>query len=134
MLDTNICSYIMREHSVSVIEHLEAAVKLRFRIVISAITYAEMRYGAASPKAPKKITDMVTSFISRLDAILPWDAAAIDRSVEIRKKLASCGTPIGENDAAIAGHALSSGCILVTHNTREFSRVNGLAIVDWQDG
>ena len=131
MLDTNICSFIMREHPAAVIEQLELAVKDRSRIVVSAITYAEMRYGASSPKAPKKIEGLVNSFIRRLDAVLPWDAEAIDRTVEIRKELARRGTPIGENDAAIAGHALSSDSILVTNNTREFSRVDGLRLVDW---
>jgi len=132
MLDTNICSFIMREHPIHVIQHLEAAVKSRSRIVVSAITYAEMRYGAINPKAPKRVEGMVSSFIKRLDAVLPWGAEAIDRCVAIRKELARRGTPIGENDAAIAGHALSSDCILVTNNTREFARVDGLEIVDWR--
>ena len=131
MLDTNICSFIMREHSAPIIERLEMAVQARSRIVISAITYAEMRYGSASPKAPKKIEGMVAGFVQRLDAVLPWDAEAVDKSVQIRKELARRGTPIGENDAAIAGHALAANCILVTNNTREFARVNGLEIVDW---
>jgi tRNA(fMet)-specific endonuclease VapC len=131
MLDTNICSFIMREHSLMVIEHLEMAVKARAMIVVSAITYAEMRYGAIGSKAPKKLEGMVDSFIGRLDAVLPWDSEAIDRTVEIRKDLVRRGTPIGQNDAAIAGHALSSNAILVTNNTREFVRVDGLQIVDW---
>ncbi|MDR2819578.1 MAG: type II toxin-antitoxin system VapC family toxin [Desulfovibrio sp.] len=131
MLDTNICSFIMREHPSAVIEYLEIAVKEKSKIVVSAITYTEMRYGAIGPKAPKKIEGMVSSFIRRLDAVLPWDSDAIDRTVELRKELARRGTPIGQNDAAIAGHALSSNSILVTNNTREFSRVDGLQIVDW---
>ena len=114
-----------------VIEHLEMAVKDRSRIVVSAVTYAEMRYGAIASKAPKKIEGLVNSFIRRLDAVLPWDVEAIDRTVEIRKELARRGTPIGGNDAAIAGHALSSNSILVTNNTREFARVDGLQIADW---
>jgi tRNA(fMet)-specific endonuclease VapC len=131
MLDTNICSFIMREHSLTVIEYLENAVKSRSKIVISAITYAEMRYGAIGSKAPKKIEAIVINFIKRLDAVLPWDSEAIDKTVEIRKELARLGTPIGRNDAAIAGHALSSNSILVTNNTREFARVHGLQIEDW---
>jgi tRNA(fMet)-specific endonuclease VapC len=134
MLDTNICSFIMREHPVTVIEHLEVALKARARIVVSAITYAEMRYGAIDSKAPKKIEGMVDSFTRRLDTVLPWDSEAIDRTVKIRKELARRGMSIGENDAAIAGHALSSNSILVTNNTREFSRVDDLQIVDWLDG
>jgi tRNA(fMet)-specific endonuclease VapC len=133
MLDTNICSFIMREHSLAVIENLESAVKEKSRIVVSAITYAEMRYGATSSKTPKKTDGIVTSFVRRLDAVLAWDSEAIDRTVEIRRELARRGTPIGENDAAIAGHALSSNSILVTNNTREFSRVDGLQIVDWSE-
>jgi tRNA(fMet)-specific endonuclease VapC len=74
---------------------------------------------------------MVNSFIKRLDAVLPWDRDAIDRTVEIRRELARRGMPIGQNDAAIAGHALSANSILVTNNTREFSRVDCLQIVDW---
>jgi tRNA(fMet)-specific endonuclease VapC len=131
MLDTNICSFIMREHSLTVIEHLEVAVQNRSRIVVSAITYAEMRYGAISSKSPAKIGGMVDSFVKRLDSVLPWDVEAIDRTVEIRRTLTRLGIPIGENDAAIAGHAISANAILVTNNTREFSRVDGLRIVDW---
>ncbi len=133
MLDTNICSFIMREHPVAVIQRLEAAVKSRSRIVVSAITYAEMRYGATHPKASSKIEGMVSGFVKRLDAVLPWDAEAIDCCVEIKRALFRRGTPIGENDAAIAGHAVASNCILVTNNTREFARVEGLEIVDWRD-
>jgi tRNA(fMet)-specific endonuclease VapC len=74
---------------------------------------------------------MVDAFIQRLDAILSWDAAAVDQTTQIRTALARLGTPIGNNDAAIAGHALAAGCVLVTNNTREFARVPGLVLEDW---
>ncbi len=51
MLDTNICSFIMREQPAAVIKRLEQAVLRNHRIVVSAITYAEMRFGATGPKA-----------------------------------------------------------------------------------
>lgn len=51
MLDTNICSFIMREHPETVIRLLEQAVLRRHRVVVSAITYAEMRFGAIGKKA-----------------------------------------------------------------------------------
>jgi tRNA(fMet)-specific endonuclease VapC len=131
MLDTNICSFIIREKPETVIDRLEQAVEKRARIVISAITYAEMRFGATLPKAPKKVEGMVNDFVARLHDVLPWDAEAIDRTVAIRRELARRGTPIGENDANIAGHALAVKAILVTNNLREFSRVQGLAVEDW---
>jgi tRNA(fMet)-specific endonuclease VapC len=121
-----------RAHRVAVVERLEAAVKARSRIVVSAITYAEMRYGAANPKAPKKIAGMVEAFVKRLDSVLPWDVHAIEECVKIRQTLFRAGTPIGGNDAAIAGHAIAAHCVLVTHNAREFSRVAGLQMVDWR--
>src|SRR5258708_4087593 len=105
MLDTNICSFIMRELPASVLDRLEQAVSAQGRIVVSAITYAEMRFGAIGPKAKPRHVDMVQAFIQRLDGILAWDAAAVDETTRIRAALASAGTPIGNNDAAIAGHA-----------------------------
>lgn len=131
MLDTDICSFIMRERPELVLKRLEDAVTGQHRIVVSAITYSEMRFGAASPKASPRVAGMVDAFVQRLDAILPWDAAAVDETARLRVCLAAQGTPIGNNDAAIAGHALATGCVLITNNTREFVRVPHLLIEDW---
>jgi len=73
----------------------------------------------------------VDAFVQRLDAILPWDAAAVDEAAQIRRYLAEKGTPISHNDAAIAGHALSQGCTLITHNRCESQRVPRLISEDW---
>ncbi|MBJ5061029.1 type II toxin-antitoxin system VapC family toxin, partial [Salmonella enterica subsp. enterica serovar Derby] len=126
MLDTCICSFIMREQPEAVLKRLEQAVLRRHRIVVSAITYAEMRFGCTGKKASPRHAQLVDAFCSRLDAVLAWDRAAVDATTEIRAVLAAAGTPIGSNDAAIAGHAIASGAILVTNNVREFERVPGL--------
>lgn len=131
MLDTCICAFIMRERPVSVLERLTRIVSQRERIVVSAITYAEMRYGAIGKKASPRHTHMVDEFVTRLDAILPWDLAAVDAAAAIKAHLSATGSPIGANDTAIAGHAIAAQCILVTHNTREFSRVPDLIWEDW---
>jgi tRNA(fMet)-specific endonuclease VapC len=131
MLDTNICSFIMREQPEAVIKRLEQAVLRNRRIVVSAITYAEMRFGAIGKKASPRHAQLVDAFCARLDAILPWDRAAVDASTEIKAALATAGTPIGPNDTAIAGHAIAAGTILVTNNTREFERVADLVLEDW---
>lgn len=120
MLDTYICSFIMREQSEAVLKRLEQTVLRRHRIVVSAITYAEMRFGWTGKKASPSHAQLVDAFCSRLDA-----------TTEIRAVLAAAGTPIGSNDAAIAGHAIASGAILVTNNVREFERVPGLQYEDW---
>ena len=61
----------------------------------------------------------------------PFDAAAASHSGQIRASLHRAGQPIGSYDLMIAGHARSLGLVLVTHNTREFSRVPGLLVEDW---
>ena len=131
MLDTNICSFIMRERPAAVLSRLQACVNAQHRIVVSAITYAEMRFGAIGRKASPKHIELVTAFVARLDGVLPWDRAAVDATASIRADLAARGTPIGANDASIAGHAIAVGAVLVTNNSREFGRVAGLSLEDW---
>ncbi|ELD2083796.1 PIN domain-containing protein [Enterobacter hormaechei] len=131
MLDTNICSFIMRQQPASLLSLLEKAVLQRHRIVVSAVTYAEMRFGAVGKKASPRHAQLVDAFCARLDDVLAWDRAAVDATTEIKAVLAAAGTPIGPNDTAIAGHAIAAGAILVTNNTREFARVPGLILEDW---
>ena len=131
MLDTCICSFIMRERPECVLERLAAEVARSNRIVISAITYSEMRYGQIGKKASPKHKTLVDEFLRRLDEVLPWGLAAVDATVEVKRSLTEAGLIIGQNDTAIAGHAIAAGCTLVTNNVREFSRVPGLSYEDW---
>lgn len=131
MLGTNICSFIMREQPEAVLKRLEQAVLRGHRIVVSAITYSEMRLGATGPKASPRHVQLVDAFCTRLDAILPWDRAAVDATIEINVALRLAGMPIGPNDTAIAGHAITAGAVLVTDNVRAFERVSGLLQEDW---
>ncbi len=110
---------------------LEQAVMRRHRIVVSAITYAEMRFGALGKKASPRHAQLVEAFCTRLDAILAWDRYAVDATTEIKRALTAFGKPIGPNDTAIAGHAIAADAILVTINVKEFERVPGLVFEDW---
>lgn len=64
--------------------------------------------------------------------VLDFDTDDARQAGEIRAALADAGTPIGPYDALIAGQALARGLVLVTHNTREFRRVPGLEVEDWE--
>jgi tRNA(fMet)-specific endonuclease VapC len=83
------------------------------------------------PEGLPRHVELVDAFCARLDAILPWDRAAVDATTEIKVALRMAGTPIGPNDTAIAGHAIAAGAVLVTNNTREFERYRVLC---WKTG
>jgi len=121
----------MREAPLSVLKKLQSVVSKQHRVVISAITYQEMQYGLLGKNASPKLAVMVTEFLKRVDEIFPGDKKAVDATTEVKKQLMAKGTPIGNNDTAIAGHAIATGCVLVTNNTREFSRIDGLDLEDW---
>jgi tRNA(fMet)-specific endonuclease VapC len=69
--------------------------------------------------------------VTRLVRILPFDTKAAGTSAKIRAALEKSGMPIGPLDNLIAGTAMANGGILVTHNTEEFRRIEGLTTVDW---
>jgi len=129
LLDTNICSFAMRLQP-KLMEHIET-VASSSKLGISAIVYSELADGILGPKASPKHAALFADFLDCLDVVLPWDQTAADKTARIRQALRQSGTPIGLNDSAIAGHAVAAGAVLVTNNTREFSRVEGLKLEDW---
>jgi len=133
MLDTNICSFIIRKRPASLLDKLQAVTGDGHQVVVSAITYAELRFGAINKKASPKMPGIVTEFIDRLDAVLGWDRAAVEQSTKVKLTLERKGTPIGHNDILIAGHALTTRSVLVTDNIKEFSRIPDLKVENWID-
>lgn len=127
MLDTNICSYLLRERSAHMLQ--------RFRdfpidhIAISAVVAAELRFGVAKRRA-STLERTLEHFLAGLRT-LPWPVAAAAHYAELRADLELRGTPIGGMDLLIAAHALAEDAILVTNNTREFERVRGLRLENW---
>ena len=63
--------------------------------------------------------------------VLPFGPHEARTAAKIRATLEAAGTPIGPMDTLIAGAALAHGATLVSHNVREFSRVEGLRVEDW---
>ena len=128
LLDTNICIYVIKRKPAHVLE--------RFRVAeigsvgISAITFSEMMFGAAKSRWPEQNRAALVQFAAPLE-ILSYDDAAAQHYGELRATLERQGTPIGSMDMLIAAHALSLGCVLVTNNEREFSRVPRLRIENW---
>ncbi len=127
MLDTDICIYLINERDEGLRERFEANAS---GICISAITHAELRFGAAHSAHVQENARELEAFCLDLD-ILPFDAAAGVHYGEIRQTLVRRGRPIGANDLLIAAHARSTGATLVTNNEGEFGRVPGLRTENW---
>ncbi|MEI6415406.1 MAG: type II toxin-antitoxin system VapC family toxin [Pseudomonadota bacterium] len=100
------------------------------RICLCAPVKAELWYGACKSQ---RIAENQASLIRLFDDFpsLPFDDEAALRLGDIRAQLARRGTPIGPYDLQIAAIAVAHGLTVVTHNTREFSRVPGLMLEDW---
>ena len=130
MLDTDICIYLINERDETLRKRFEANAS---GICISAITHAELQFGAAHAGRVEENTREIEAFCLDLD-ILPFDAATGVHYGEIRQALVSRGRPIGANDLLIAAHARSAGATLVTNNEGEFGRGPGLRVENWLEG
>jgi len=128
LLDTNICIYIIKKKPESVIKRFE---KLKSgSVAISTITLSELYYGVSKSSKPDENMIALQEFISPLEVL---DYTSVDALVygKIRNSLEKKGPPIGAMDLLIASIAKSQDLILVTNNTKEFSRITDLKIENW---
>ena len=130
MLDTDICSYIIRERPIEVLEHFET-LKMD-HLCISVVTYAELIYGVEHSSSKKINESIVEQFIKHL-SIIDWDKKAAEHYGNIRELLQVKGNVIGAMDMMIAAHARSQKMVLVTNNERHFKRVPKLKVENWTE-
>lgn len=129
LLDTNIVSYYLRRSSQVLEDRVNKALRQQ-SCAISVLTRAELRYGQMNMASDDRRRALVEAFLQLLPS-LAWSSHAADRYGEIKAALRRAGRPVGELDTQIASHALADGLVLVTHNTRHFKDVQGLALEDW---
>ena len=128
MLDTNICIFIIKQKPENVLKRfLQLEVG---DICISSITYAELVHGVEKSQAREKTRLALTIFLSEIQ-IMPFDDLAAQVYGKVKTDLQKKGTMIGPFDTLIAAHAKSLDLVLITNNTREFARVEGLELEDW---
>ncbi len=129
LLDTNACIRYITGRSVPLRDKLVATSAAE--IAVCSIVKAEMFYGSMKSQNPQKSLKEQNEFLEQFQS-LPFDDEAALIFGEIRADLAKKGTPIGGYDLQIAAIALANNLTLVTHNTREFSRIGNLKIEDWE--
>ncbi|MBI9096675.1 MAG: type II toxin-antitoxin system VapC family toxin [Sphaerochaeta sp.] len=128
LLDTNICIYIINKHPIHVVERIK---KLQpHEIKISAISIAELEYGASKSKKRKMNRNALLHFASAFDIVAFNDGDAEIFGL-IRASLEKKGTIIGPYDLQIASQAISRNLTLVTNNIKEFERVENLKLENW---
>ena len=129
LLDTNACVAYLRRADSPVRQRL--AQHAAADIVVCSVVYAELRYGVLRNSDPRRADAQLTSFLANFIS-LPLDDQAAGIAAGIRADLAAKGTPVSPHDLLIAAIALANDLTLVTHNTREFGRVAGLKLEDWE--
>lgn len=129
LLDTNACIVYLNKPQSGI------AAKLRQQrlqdVFVCSVVKAELYFGAMQSQWPEKTLRMQQQFLA-LFSSLPFDDEAARLFGDIRAALKRKGTPIGPYDLQIAAIAMANDCVLVTHNTGEFSRVDGLKLEDWE--
>jgi tRNA(fMet)-specific endonuclease VapC len=128
MLDTNTCIAIIKGEPAQAIKKLRG--KNIGQVGLSSITLGELSFGAARSARREQNLAALNEFLLALE-VAPCDQAVAFEYGELRAALERVGWPIGSLDTLIAAHALALDVVLVTNNTREFGRVEGLRVEDW---
>ena len=127
LLDTNTASFVIKGNIPRVRERLLKVPMAQ--LSISAVTEAELLFGAARKPEAVRLKVAVEEFLLRVEA-LPWDSIAARHYAEIRATLERHGKPMGNLDMMIAAHSLAVEAVLVT-NDRSFRRLGKLRLEDW---
>jgi tRNA(fMet)-specific endonuclease VapC len=129
LLDTNTCIIYLCGKNSHLKQKLES-IKTQ-DIAVCSIVKSELFYGALKSAKPEQNLAAQQEFLAQFIS-LPFDDSATMIFGTIRTRLESLGTPIGPYDLQIASIALSHNLTLVTHNTKEFKRVDDLQLEDWE--
>jgi len=129
LIDTNVCVMYLNGRSPSIRDRILSLPPKD--IVVSSVVKAELFYGAMRSKNSTRTLQKQQEFLAQYES-LPFNDEAAIIFAEIRAQLAAQGTPIGAYDLQIAAIALANNLILVTHNTKEFSRIPQLQLEDWE--
>lgn len=127
MLDTDTCIAIIKGNPASALKKLRG--KSVGQVGISSVTLGELACGAAKSGRREEAHTALSEFLLALE-IASFDSEAAVSYGQVRASLEKRGTP-GPLDTLIAAHAAALDVILVTHNTREFKRIDALRLEDW---
>lgn len=129
LLDTNTCIQYINRRNQTVHRYITS--RSPDDIAICDIVKFELYFGAYNSSRVEENLETLRKFLGDFVS-LPFDGRAAEICGRLRSQLKAAGTPIGSYDVQIAAIALANNLTLITHNGAEFSRVDGLAIEDWE--
>ena len=127
LLDTNIV-IAMSKGAPALLPRLQSC--MASDLALPAVVLAEIEYGIAKSSRQAHNRKVFDALLARFD-VLAFDAAAAREYGAIRAALEQAGCTLGPNDLLIAAQARSARLALVTDNTGEFMRVEGLVVENW---
>ena len=127
-LDIDICIFVLRHNAPSLKKRLQMLSPDRLKI--PAIVKAELLLGARKSGHPKQIGQTVEAFVAPFEIVSFSDACA-STCANLRYDLEKRGQVIGPNDLLIAATVLANKGTLITHNTKEYGRIDSLQLEDW---
>ena len=127
-LDTNTCIYFLNGKYISIKEKM-FSISVN-EIAIPSIVKAELMLGAYKSKSKKSTIEKIERFLEPFE-IISFDDLMTYTYAEIRSRIEKNGETIGPNDLLIASIVKFKDGVLITHNIKEFKRIDGLKIDDW---
>lgn len=128
LLDTNICIYLIKQHPPEVLQRFQQ-IQIQ-QLHIPTVSIFELYYGIAKNNSQQRNLSALDNFIAPL-TVVDFSLEAAKKAASIRATLEKQGNTIGAYDIQIAAVALSLNMTLLTNNTREFERVEGLKLENW---
>jgi tRNA(fMet)-specific endonuclease VapC len=128
LLDTDILSFFFRNHP-QVVYSCNLYLQEYRQLSFSLITYYEILSGLKHRDAQKQLGKFLG--FSQLNQILLLTEESVTISAKIYADLRKKGTPLDDIDLLIAGVAIANNLVLITHNQRHFSKIEGLELEDW---
>jgi len=129
-IDTNVFVDLIRARTPLVRDRLQAAQADDRTLVASLVVFHELHFGAERDPNPARQRANVRRALTDVE-VMPFDEDDMITTARIRAMLARRGRPIGAYDLLIAGQAVARGWTVVTANTTEFARIDGLNVIDW---
>lgn len=131
MIDTNILIYQMKNMFPQITAKINIAEEQGAQLVMSFVTYTELLKGAENSSQKSKVLQRIAQLSEKIKVVYPSDHSICQYYAVQFQRLKQAGMPIGGNDLWIGCHALAEQATLVTHNVREFQRIEGLIVEDW---